>query len=205
MPRRLVAAALLTLGLCVPAGAQAAECAGADLVPAADNAGVVSQATLCLLNQQRTAAGAAALTENGRLTRASTAYSRRMIAEAFFDHEAPDGTTLVERLARAGYDVDAVPVVGENIGWGESTLATPRAMVQAWMASAGHRENLLSRDYTQIGLGIALGTPEGPDGATYTTDFGSGKPAARHASLRNARNRPLRRTTRARSARSRRR
>ena len=207
MPRcRLVAAALLTLGLCVPAGAQAADCAGADLVPAADNAAVVSQATLCLLNQERAAAGAAALSENGRLTRASAAYSQRMVAEAFFDHESPHGTTLVDRLTRAGYDIGAAPFVGENIGWGESALATPRAMVQAWMASPGHRENLLSRDYTQIGLGIALGTPgEGPDGATYPTDFGSGKPAARHASVRNAKSRPLRHTTRARSARSRRR
>jgi uncharacterized protein YkwD len=207
MPRRrLVAAALLTLGLCVPAGAQAADCAGADVVPAADNAAAVSRATLCLLNQERAAAGAAALTENGRLTRASAAYSRRMVAEEFFGHEAPDGTTLVDRLAGAGYDVGSAPVVGENIGWGESILATPRAMVQAWMASPGHRENLLSRDYTQIGLGIALGTPrEGLDGATYTTDFGSGRRAARHASLRHAANRPLRRTTRARAARSRRR
>jgi uncharacterized protein YkwD len=198
---RLVAAALLTLGLCVPAGAQAADCAGADLVPAADNAAVVSQATLCLLNQQRAIAGATALTENGRLTRASAAYSQRMVAEAFFDHDAPDGTTLVDRLTGAGYDVDAAPVVGENIGWGESTLATPRAMVQAWMASPGHRENLLSRDYTQIGLGIALGTPgEGADGATYTTDFGSGKPAKRHASVRNATNRPVQRAACARSS-----
>jgi hypothetical protein len=79
-------------------------------------------------------------------------------------------------------------------------------MVQAWMASPGHRENLLSRDYTQIGLGIALGTPgAGADGATYTTDFGSAKRPPRHASIRNAKTRALRRTTRARSARSRRR
>src|SRR5262245_54161856 len=102
MPRcRFVAAALLTLGLCIPAGASGADGAGAEFVPAAGNATVVSQATLCLLNQQRAAAGAIALTENGRLTRASEAYSQRMVAEAFFDHEAPDGTTLVDRLTWA--------------------------------------------------------------------------------------------------------
>jgi hypothetical protein len=78
MPRcRLAAAALVTLGLCVPAGAQASECAGADLAPAADNLAAVGQAMLCLLNEQRATEGAAPLTEDRRLTTASVGYSRR--------------------------------------------------------------------------------------------------------------------------------
>jgi hypothetical protein len=41
------------------------------------------------------------------------------------------------------------------------------------MASPGHRANLLSGDYTEVGLGVVVGTPgDGADGATYTTDFG---------------------------------
>jgi len=48
-------------------------------------------------------------------------------------------------------------------------------MVDAWMNSPGHRENLLSADYGQVGLGLALGTPTDRTwGATYTTDFGAG-------------------------------
>ena len=99
-----------------------------------------------------------------------------MVAQGFFDHESPDGGTLVDRLTGAGYlgDEDAW-VVGENIGWGQGTLATARSMVTAWMGSAGHRENLLSGDYTEVGLGLALGTPADQTwGATYTTDFGAG-------------------------------
>ena len=70
-------------------------------------------------------------------------------------------------------------VVGENIGWGQASLATARSMVAAWMNSPGHRENLLSADYTQVGLGLALGTPTDQTwGATYTTDFGAGAGAA---------------------------
>src|SRR3954447_4799635 len=159
--RRLAAAAALTaLALCAPATARADDCAGADVVPAADTVAVVGQATLCLLNQQRAANGIGPLAENAALSTASPGYSQRMVAQGFFGHESPDGGTLVQRLTDAGYlgDDDAW-VVGENIGWGQASLATARSMVTAWMNSPGHRENLLSADYTQVGLGLALGTP----------------------------------------------
>src|SRR3954451_7466928 len=175
--RRLAAvAALAALALCAPAAARAGDCAGADVVPAADNVAVVGQATLCLLNQQRAANGIGPLVENAALSTASTGYSQRMLAQGFFGHESPDGSTLVQRLTDAGYlgDDDAW-VVGENIGWGQASLATARSMVTAWMNSPGHRENLLSADYTQVGLGLALGTPTDQTwGANYTTDFGAG-------------------------------
>ena len=45
-------------------------------------------------------------------------------------------------------------------------------MVRAWMNSAGHRANILSRSFKQIGIGIANGAPNGGSGATYATDFG---------------------------------
>ena len=181
MPRRRLAtvAALAALALCAPATASATDCAGADLLPAADNVAVVGQATLCLLNQQRAAHGVGPLAENATLTTASAGYSQRMVAQGFFDHESPDGGTLVDRLTSAGYlgDEDAW-VVGENLGWGQDTLSTARSMVTAWMGSAGHRENLLSGDYTEVGLGLALGTPSDQTwGATYTTDFAAGTQA----------------------------
>ena|SRR5690349_2955864 len=188
--RRLAAvAALSALALCAPATAHADDCAGADVVPAADNVVVVSQATLCLLNQQRAANGIGPLVENATLSTASAAYSQRMVAQGFFSHESPDGGTLVQRLTDVGYlGGDDDWVVGENIGWGQASLATARSMVTAWMNSPGHRENLLSADYTQVGLGLALGTPSDQTwGATYTTDFGAGAaPAPAHARAKAA-------------------
>jgi len=188
--RRLAAvAALAALALCAPAAAQADDCAGADVVPAADNVAVVGQATLCLLNQQRAANGIGPLVENAALSTASAGYSQRMVAQGFFGHESPDGGTLVQRLTAVGYlGGDDSWVVGENIGWGQASLATARSMVTAWMNSPGHRENLLSADYTQVGLGLALGTPADQTwGATYTTDFGAGAtPAAAHPRVKAA-------------------
>jgi uncharacterized protein YkwD len=178
MHRRCIVLALLALALLAPAGARAADCQGADAVPAADNLPAIGQATLCLINDQRAAHGVRALRVNARLSSASSGYSQRMVAQAFFDHKAPDGTTLVQRLTSVGYlDGGDDWVVGENIGWGQGPLSTPRAMVDAWMNSAGHRRNILSGDYAEVGLGLALGTPESSNwGATYTTDFGHKPP-----------------------------
>ena len=57
---------------------------------------------------------------------------------------------------------------------GNGGLATPRAIVEAWMASPPHRETLLNASYRTVGIGVALGVPvrDAGDGATYTADFG---------------------------------
>jgi uncharacterized protein YkwD len=183
-PRRrvvtLLATALASLAaLATPAGAQAsaqdAACPGADLVPTAGNLPQVGQATLCLLNNERAAAGLRPVAEAQGLTQPSAAYSTRMVAENFFAHVAPDGSSLVDRLTAARYiDPDGDWTVGENIAWGQGDLATPRNITVAWMNSPGHRHNILSGEFTEVGIGIATGTPGDPSwGATYTTDFGA--------------------------------
>ncbi|HEV3002144.1 MAG TPA: CAP domain-containing protein, partial [Solirubrobacteraceae bacterium] len=66
--------------------------------------------------------------------------------------------------------------VGENIAWGSGTLSSPAGIVAAWMASPGHKENLLNPTYREIGIGIVPGSPRSPEmagAATYTTDFGT--------------------------------
>jgi uncharacterized protein YkwD len=72
--------------------------------------------------------------------------------------------------SRIGY------VIGENIAWGTLGLATPKAIVEAWMASPGHRANILDASYRDTGIGVVAAVPdsmgEGQDGAIYTQDFG---------------------------------
>jgi len=174
---RLFVAVLVAGALAVPASALA-DCAGADLAPTVSDLDVVRSATLCLVNEQRAATGLAALTENARLSEASTAYSNEMVARRFFAHVDPDGITLVQRLVQHRYLSDATPdwLVGENIAWGETSLSTPRAIVDGWMHSDEHRANMLEPRFQEIGLGIALGSPDGDAAdraATYTTDFGT--------------------------------
>ena len=140
----------------------------------------VAQATLCLLNAERAGHSLAPLTEQDELTTASRDFSQLMVDEHFFAHVSPNGATLTDRLEVSGYL--AVPggwTVGENIAWGESYLASPDRIVQAWMDSPPHRENILSSEFEEIGLGIVAGVPFSSNaGATYTTDFGRRTPSA---------------------------
>ena len=55
--------------------------------------------------------------------------------------------------SRVGYEV------GENIAWGTAALATPRAIVAAWMASPGHRANILDPRYRETGIGVSRTLP----------------------------------------------
>ncbi len=174
--RRLPPVALLLAlaALAGPASAGAADCQGADVRPAADNLPQIAQATLCLINAERASSGLGAVKEQAQLTAASTDFSALMVSEHFFAHVSPDGSQLTDRLTKAGYlGGPGSWIVGENIAWGESYLATPANIVKAWMNSPPHRANILKGDYEEIGLGIVTGTPNTPHpGATYTTDFG---------------------------------
>lgn len=171
--RLLSVSALLAMAL--PAtSALAADCPGADATPAAGTIAQAAQATLCLLNNQRAAAGLSALAEQTQLTQASTAFSQMMVDQHFFAHVSPGGSQLTDRLTSAGYlGRPGSWLVGENIAWGEAYLATPANIVKAWMNSPPHRANILNGDFEEIGLGIVPATPLTSNaGATYTTDFG---------------------------------
>ena len=172
--RRILPLACLA-GLALPAApAAASACANASAVPRAMSASAAKHVTLCLLNQERADHGLRPLRENARLERAARGHSYDMVAGHFFSHSSRSGSGSTARIRRSGYLGGARGwVVGENIGWGGSTLASPATMVRMWMRSPGHRANVLRSAFRDIGIGIVVGTPsDGGDGATYTTDFG---------------------------------
>ncbi len=179
MTLRALLLALLTclaLALAAPvASAAGAECANADVDPETVGQAQVIDATLCLVNGQRTSRGLGALTRNGRLDAAARRHSSDMVERRYFAHRSPEGRQPADRIRAAGYLTSATAwVVGENLAWGTYDRATPRAIVKAWMGSPGHRANMLDRRYREIGLGVAAGNPVlGNDaGATYATTFG---------------------------------
>lgn len=146
-----------------------------EIRPTGANLAEVATVTLCVMNAVRADEGLPALRANALLERASVAHSEDMVRRRYFAHETPDGAGLVDRLQAARYIAGKQDwLVGENLAWGSGGYASPRAIVQAWMSSPGHRRNLLSADYLEVGVGLASGTPEGDagDGATFTTDFG---------------------------------
>jgi uncharacterized protein YkwD len=178
MPRlRIAVAAVGVLAAMAAASPAHAACAGADVMPSRGNAAKVNKATLCLLNAERRAHKLHRLVSNRRLRHVATRYSRFMVRHAFFAHEGPRGSTPVSRIRRTHYLRRARAwSIGENLAWGTGDLATPRAIVRAWMHSPEHRANILNGRFREIGIGIARGAPVTVDaatrGATYATDFG---------------------------------
>jgi uncharacterized protein YkwD len=153
-------------------------CQGTELPPDPNDLNVIRGAILCLINKERAQNGEAPLVLNGQLQQAAEAHSRDMIAANYFEHESPGGQTPVDRVRAAGY----IPgpgsgyVVGENLAWGTFNLATPQAIVAAWLASPGHLANILERNYSETGIAVIPSVPsalgDGAPGATYTQEFG---------------------------------
>jgi uncharacterized protein YkwD len=156
-----------------PAVAGAKGCSGADSDPASLGQPGTAHATLCLLNRERSIRGLRKLRADGKLRSAATGHAGDMVAKHYFDHTSKSGASFVARIKRTGWTRSRRSwTVGENIGYGSGSLATPREMVRSWMHSAGHRQNILARQFKMIGVGVANGAPTGDGGATYATDFG---------------------------------
>jgi uncharacterized protein YkwD len=153
--------------------AGAAVCASTSASPVPSNLDVMTAAVLCLLNGERAAKGLAPLRSNAKLRRVSQSFANQMVRQRFFSHVSPSGKDMVDRIRPTGY-MRKNPSVGENIAWGSGGLATPRAIVNGWMHSAGHRANIMRAKFREIGVGIKLGAPARglSGGATYVTDFG---------------------------------
>ncbi len=159
-------------------GADAGGCAGADLRPGPENIEAVREATLCLINRERVTRGERALTFNGKLQHAAQSHSESMASGDYFSHEGPGGSTPLSRIRSTGY-ISSSKLgyeVGENIAWGTLWLATPKAIVEGWMSSPGHRANILNPNYRDTGVGVSPHPPvsraEGQAGGVYTQDFG---------------------------------
>ena len=163
-------AAMLLSALIVPATASASgPCENADGSLQQLGLPAARAATLCLLNAERAARGLAPLRASTKLGRAAQGHAADMVDRGYFAHG-----NFGARIARTGWGRHRrTYTIGENLGYGSGGGATPRAIVEAWMDSDGHRANILQRRFHAIGIGIASGTPDGAAGATYSTDFGS--------------------------------
>jgi uncharacterized protein YkwD len=97
-----------------------------------------------------------------------------MVRDDYFSHYGRGGRSFTDRIRHSGYLAGALGwALGEVIATGSGRLGTARAVVSAWMHSAGHRAQVLSGRFRELGVGVAHGVPgSGRHGATYTIDFG---------------------------------
>ncbi|WP_208759312.1 CAP domain-containing protein [Microbispora triticiradicis] len=113
-----------------------------------------------LTNVERAKAGCGPLKHDARLRTAAYGHSADMSAQKYFDHTSKDGRSFADRIKAAGYSFRAA---AENIAMG---YPSAQAVVQGWMNSSGHRQNILNCTYTDIGVGYVA------SGNYWTQDFG---------------------------------
>ncbi|MDH7478778.1 MAG: CAP domain-containing protein [Syntrophomonadaceae bacterium] len=104
-----------------------------------------------LTNAERVKAGLAPLRWNWELARVARFKSQDMRDRSYFSHNSPTYGSLFTMMKNFGIKYSAA---GENIAAGYSSA---QAVVQGWMNSSGHRQNILNPNFNQIGIGYAAG------------------------------------------------
>lgn len=102
-----------------------------------------------LVNVQRAKAGLQQLKKNWELCRVARYKSADMANKGYFAHTSPTYGTPFQMMENFGLRFSSA---GENIAYGQRT---PAEVMNDWMNSPGHRSNIMSGSYTEIGVGLA--------------------------------------------------
>jgi uncharacterized protein YkwD len=168
----LVGTLVLALTAALAAAAQK-RCRNASLAPTASDVAAVERATMCLVNEQRASHHLRRLRKNAALARIAQGQSADMVRGDYFADHSLAGLSPLQRIVPALLPA-RVAAIGQNIGWGSGGGATAAGMVYAWMQSPPHRRVILTRAFTEIGVGVTPSLPAvvelGTTGATYALD-----------------------------------
>src|SRR5688572_12632139 len=104
------------------------------------------------VNRARAERGLPALTLDRKLSDVARDFSCRLARDEIFGHTSPSGEGLADRLRASGHDVRAG---AENLARNNAKNPVERA-VQGWLKSTGHRDNMLSREFTMTGVGACV-------------------------------------------------
>lgn len=128
---------------------------------------ISSEELLSLTNQKRAEAGLPPLEFNNTLSNAAILKAKDMFAKNYWAHNAPDGTTPWEFIKDAKYQY---VYAGENLAKG---FTVSEDVVDAWMRSTTHRENVLSPNYKDVGFAVAKGDLNGEETVLVVEMFGN--------------------------------
>lgn len=127
----------------------------------------MAAAVLELTNNERTDRGLTSLTENNRLERAARAKAQDMFVEGYFAHTSPEGRAPWFFIDAAAY---AYVYAGENLA---IDYTDPVAVMDAWMKSPTHAENILTQQYRDIGIAVVHGQMKGRETTLIVQMFGT--------------------------------
>lgn len=104
-----------------------------------------------LTNESRKAAGLNELKVNQKLVSAAQKKAEDMLKNQYFSHTGSSGKSAWDFLDDANYKY---LFAGENLAM---NFESAEEVMDGWLASLKHKENILDKNYTQIGIGIATG------------------------------------------------
>jgi len=119
-----------------------------------------------LTNSNRGAAGLSVLQINSLLETAAQQKAQDMAQKEYFAHTSPDGKTPWYWLDKIGYRYS---YAGENIA---IHFYDSQDLVKSWMDSSSHRTNILNKNFTEIGIGVATGLYNGKETVYIVQLFG---------------------------------
>ena len=123
------------------------------------------------INDIRAEHGLAPLNVSGKLRTAARRQSSDMAANNFLSHVDSKGNNLEVRIARVG--ATGWSTIGENVGQSMGYRNNSDVIIEGWMNSPNHRDNILSGSFDSTGIGAAVAS----DGTLYLTQvfMGAGK------------------------------
>lgn len=107
------------------------------------------------------------LKENPKLNLAAQIKIDDMFQRQYFEHLSPDGVGVSDLGNKVSYQYI---IIGENLALGN--FQDEQALLDAWMASPGHRANILNKSYTEIGVAVGRGTFNGRETWLAVQHFG---------------------------------
>jgi len=119
-------------------------------------------------NAERAKAGLPALVVNAKLSASAKLKVEDMFDNQYFGHDSPSDITIGDLAVKVEYEFISI---GENLALGN--FENDQDLIQAWMNSPGHRENILNPKYKEIGVAVAKGTFEGKTTWMAVQHFGS--------------------------------
>lgn len=132
---------------------------------------LLSSDVIVWTNTYRTQNNLKALSRNSKLDAAAIIKVHDMFERQYFEHVSPSGKNSADLVTGVGYEY---LWVGENLALG--IFSDEKDLVDAWMASPGHRANILNSHFEEIGVGVEEGTYEGKHVWLAVQEFG--KPAS---------------------------
>ncbi|KKU87279.1 MAG: hypothetical protein UY16_C0032G0013, partial [Candidatus Gottesmanbacteria bacterium GW2011_GWA2_47_9] len=122
---------------------------------------------LAATNAKRQASGLTPLALDGQLSAAAARKAADMLGNNYWSHTSPKGATPWQFITESGY---TYTVAGENLA---KNFSDSQGVVEAWMASATHRDNILKSSYRDVGFAVVNGILNGEETTLVVQMFGS--------------------------------